>query len=150
MPIQSANNIELLDEGVSQGRVRAINCTGAGVTATVTGSTATINIAGGGSVGGAIGTATLNFGTAASKTLHVKTVITGQTGIVAGSKVEAYLMGDATADHTDEEHIMAKSMMDLACGIIVPGVGFTIYANVRDELSKAGLTGQFIIQWKWS
>ena len=97
-----------------------------------------------------VGTATLNFNGAASKTLDVSVVVTGQAAILAGSKVEAYLMDDTTADHAADEHIMAVSMMDLVCGAIVAGTGFTIYANVRDDISKAGLTGQFTVQWVWS
>ena len=96
------------------------------------------------------GTATLNFGVASAKTLDISQVVTGQAAIVSGSKVEAYLMGDTTADHEADEHIMAVSMMDLVCGAIVAGTGFTIYANVRDDISKAGLTGQFTVQWVWS
>ena len=96
------------------------------------------------------GTATLNFLTASVKTLDTSVVVTGQAAIVSGSKVEAYLMGDTTADHSDDEHIMAVSMMGFVCGAIVAGTGFTIYANVRDDISKAGLTGQFTVQWVWT
>ena len=96
------------------------------------------------------GTATLDFGTAASKTLDTSVVVTGQAAIASGSKVEAYLMGDTTSDHSADEHIMAVSMMGLVCGAIVAGTGFTIYANVRDDIAKAGLTGQFTVQWVWS
>ena len=96
------------------------------------------------------GTATLNFGAAASKTLDTTVAVTGQTAIVSGSKVEAYLMGDTTADHSADEHIMAASMFRLACSDIVAGTGFTIYAVGEDYLAKAGLTGQFTIQWVWS
>jgi hypothetical protein len=52
MPIEPANNVEILDEGVSQGRVRALDFTGTGVTASVSGSVATVAVAGGGSVTG--------------------------------------------------------------------------------------------------
>ena len=96
------------------------------------------------------GSTTLNFGTAASKTLDVSAVVTGQTAILAGSKVEAYLMADTTADHSADEHIMAASMFRLTCGDIVAGTGFTVYAVGEDYLAKAGLTGQFTIQWVWS
>ena len=95
------------------------------------------------------GTATLNFGVASAKTLDTSVVVTGQAAIVSGSKVEAYLMADTTSDHAADEHIMSVSMMDLVCGAIVAATGFTIYANVRDDISKAGLTGQFTVQWVW-
>ena len=96
------------------------------------------------------GSTTLNFGTAASKTLDTSVAVTGQTGILAGSKVEAYMMGNTTADHSADEHVMAASMFRLTCGDVIAGTGFTIYAVCEDYLAKAGLTGQFTIQWVWS
>lgn len=44
MPVHPANNVEVLDEGVSQGFVRGIDFTGGGITATVSGSRATANV----------------------------------------------------------------------------------------------------------
>jgi len=54
MPIIPANNVEVKDEGVSQGFVRSIDFTGAGVTASVTGSTASVVIPAGGGGGAPI------------------------------------------------------------------------------------------------
>ena len=48
MSLKPANNVEVQDEGASQGFVRALNFTGAGVTATVAGSVATVTVPGGG------------------------------------------------------------------------------------------------------
>lgn len=96
------------------------------------------------------GAATLTFGNAASRDIHAETVITGQATIGAASKVEAYLMGDSTADHSVDEHIMAATMADLVCHTVVAGTGFTITALVRDEISKAGLVGDFSVRWVWA
>ena len=96
------------------------------------------------------GTATLNFGSASSKTLDTSVDVTGQAGILSGSKVEAFLMADTTSDHSADEHVMARTMFELVCGNIVAGTGFTIYAACADYVAKAGLTGQFTIQWVWS
>ena len=96
------------------------------------------------------GQATLDFGTAGSKTLDMTVLVTGQAAILAGSKVEAYLMGDTTADHSADEHIMASTMLRVVCSDIIAGTGFTIYAVCDDAIAKAGLTGQFTIQWVWS
>ena len=52
MSVKPANNVEVRDEGASQGFVRALDFTGTGVTATVSGSTATIAVSGGGGPGG--------------------------------------------------------------------------------------------------
>lgn len=96
------------------------------------------------------GTATLAFGTASSRTTDVSVAVTGQTSISGTSKCEAYFMDDTTSDHSADEHIMASSMIDVVCGSVVAGAGFTIFALVRDEISKAGLTGDFKIRWVWA
>lgn len=44
-------DVNISDEGVSQGAAKTINFVGAGVTATVASSTATVTIAGGGGAG---------------------------------------------------------------------------------------------------
>ena len=98
----------------------------------------------------AIGTATIDFGSASAKTLDTSVNVTGQSSILSGSVAEAYLMGSTTSNHSADEHIMASSMIDLTCGSIVAGTGFTIYAQARDDISKAGLTGQFTVQWVWT
>lgn len=94
----------------------------------------------------ATGTATLDFGTAASRTIDTFVVVTGQAAILAGSQVEAYFMADTTTDHSADEHIMAIQAIDLICGDIVPGTGFTIYGIAREP---AGLVGQFTVHWVW-
>jgi hypothetical protein len=47
MPITNPMLVDVKDEGTSQGRVTALDFTGAGVTATVAGTTGTVNIPGG-------------------------------------------------------------------------------------------------------
>ena len=95
---------------------------------------------------GAVGTSTVNFGTAVARTLDVSVVVTGQASILSGSVAEAFLMASTTSDHSADEHVMASSMLDLTCGDVVAGTGFTIYATARDEIARAGLVGQFTIQ----
>jgi hypothetical protein len=89
-----------------------------------------------------IGSAILDFGAApGSNTANV--VITGQANILPTSQVEAWLMVTSTADHNIEEH--AISPIALRCGNIVPGTGFTIYANTEWRL-----THTFQCQWRWN
>ena len=57
MGVTNPTRIEVLDESSTQGLVSRIDFTGAGVSATVTGPTATVNIAGG--AGGDIAMSTL-------------------------------------------------------------------------------------------
>lgn len=91
----------------------------------------------------AVGSATLNFG---SGSKDVSVAVTGQGGIASGSKVEAFWMGDVTSDHTADEHLMASHGIKLACGSVVAGTGFTIYAQAT---GTADVTGQFTVNWVW-
>jgi hypothetical protein len=93
------------------------------------------------------GTATLTFGTAASLSIDTSIAVTGQATISGTSKCEAYFMDDATSDHSADEHILAASMMDLVCGSVVAGTGFTIFANARE---KQGLVGSWTVRWVWA
>jgi hypothetical protein len=74
---------------------------------------------------GNTGTATVNFGGFPGSS-DTSVLVTGQTGIAAGSLVEAWLVPVATSDHSADEHI-ADGPRILA-GNIVPGTGFTVYA----------------------
>lgn len=90
----------------------------------------------------ATGTAVLDFGAAPGNNM-ASVVITGQAAILAGSLVESWLMYSTSADHNEMEHLVVP--MQLRCGTIVPGTGFTIYA-----MSEWVLTGAWTLQWVWS
>lgn len=88
------------------------------------------------------GTATLNFdGVPGTNITSVN--VTGLTGIESGSHVEAFLQGDTTAEHTAYEHLIAP--INIRCGNIIAGTGFTIYAS-----SNLRLTGTFSVRWVWA
>jgi hypothetical protein len=91
---------------------------------------------------GAAGTATVDFG-AAPGTNVVTVAVTGQAGILGTSHAEAWMMGDATADHNAVEHAIAP--IKLSCGSLVAGTGFTITAATEWRL-----TGTFTVHWVWS
>ena len=78
------------------------------------------------------GTATVDFGAFPGNTMATVDV-TGQTGIVTGSTVRAWIRAEATANNSTDEHIMAASMPDVVAGPITAGVGFTIYVMCRDQ-----------------
>lgn len=82
---------------------------------------------------GAQGTATLDFGAFPGKS-DAAVAVTGQTGILAGSLVEAWIRPEATADHSADEH-MAETLKVFA-GNIVPGTGFTIYGFNTSQLNE--------------
>ena len=73
---------------------------------------------------GAQGIATLDFGAFPGQS-DASLVVTGQAAIVAGSLVEAWLRPVATADHTEDEHMVET--LKVVAAAIVAGTGFTIY-----------------------
>src|SRR5262245_46596104 len=82
---------------------------------------------------GAQGTATLDFGTFPGAS-DAKVDVTGQSGIVSGSLVEAWLRPVATADHTADEHMVET--LKVIAGNIIAGTGFTIYGFNTSELNE--------------
>jgi len=79
------------------------------------------------------GTATLDFGAFPGKS-DASVAVTGQTGIVAGSLVEAWIRPVATADHTADEH-MAETLKVFAANIVA-GTGFTIYGFNTNQINE--------------
>ncbi len=88
----------------------------------------------------ATGTAVLDFGTGAT---NASVAVTGQTGILATSRVDAWIEATATANHSVEEH--AAAGVDIRAGNLVAGTGFTIYGVTRDLLQFKTYT----IGWAW-
>lgn len=110
----------------------------------------------------ATGTATIDFGAFPGKS-DASVDVTGQSGIVSGSLVEAWIRPVATSDHSADEHMLES--IKVFAGNIVGGTGFTIYAfnvdkNVGDPASKGTRTagygggdtliyGTFTVAWAW-
>lgn len=149
---------------------------GTGITITDGGPGGSVTIAATGA--GNTGTATIDFG-AFPGSSHATVAVTGQTGIVAGSIVQAWLRPVATADHSADEHMLETISVHAAD--IVAGTGFTVHAfnvgtineptedaRAKDNLSqfRAGgrgqqslvgdrggigtrLYGQWTIAWSW-
>lgn len=140
---------------------------------TLTGTTLT---ASGGPGGGNAGVTTIDFGVFPGGSDATVTV-TGQTGIVAGSVVQAWLVAQATADHTADEHRVET--ISVTCGNIVANTSFDIYAQNTSQLTEpldvAGVStfrsaaatlygyagssvggqgtriyGQWTVHWRWS
>lgn len=82
---------------------------------------------------GAQGTATLDFGAFPGKS-DASVAVTGQTGILAGSLVEAWLRPEASADHSADEHMLET--LKVVAGAIVAGTGFTIYGFNSSQLNE--------------
>jgi hypothetical protein len=109
------------------------------------------------------GTTSVDFGAFPGKS-DASVAVTGQTGIVAGSLVEAWIRPVATADHTADEHLVEN--IKIVAGNIVAGTGFTIYAfnttphfpgsdevdgnfTVTPTNSAARLWGLWSVNWAW-
>jgi hypothetical protein len=90
------------------------------------------------------GTAVLNFGS--TPTDEASVAVTGQASILAGSHVEAFFMAESTADNGTDEHAEAAALCPLACGSVVAGTGFTVYAH---PLAGLGV-GTFNVRWVWA
>jgi hypothetical protein len=86
--------------------------------------------------GGTTGTAELDFG-AFPGASDASLAVTGQTGIVSGSIVQAWLRPVATADHTADEHLVET--LRIEAGNIVAGTGFTIYGFNNNQLAEPGV-----------
>jgi hypothetical protein len=82
------------------------------------------------------GTALLDFG-AFPGASDASVAVTGQTGILSGSLVEAWIFPAATADHTADEHIVET--LRVFAGNVIAGTGFTIYGVNTSQLNE-GLT----------
>lgn len=123
---------------------------------------------------GTTGEAILDFGGFPGASDATVTV-TGQTGIVPTSVVEAWLRLEATGDHSADEHWVET--IEVSAGNIVEGDGFTIYGLNTNQLTEqpgppnprnvgpgAGqnakrpartgggtrIYGQWTVQWRWS
>ena len=86
------------------------------------------------------GLTTVDFGLI--DTNNTSRSITGQSLILSTSTPFAFLVAQATADHTVDEHLIAP--IQLVCSPATAGVGFTIYAT-SDWL----LRGAFTVRWGW-
>jgi hypothetical protein len=70
--------------------------------------------------------------------------VTGQTAILSGSKVEAWIRLVATGEHSTDE-VLAEQIQVLA-GNINAGNGFTIYGNPLLGVAY----GNYSVDWVWS
>lgn len=152
---------------------------GSNITLTTDDTLKTVTIdatGGGGGGGGNAGVTTIDFGAFPGGSDATVTV-TGQTGIVAGSVLQAWLVAQPTADHTADEHRFET--ISVTCGNIVANTSFDIYAQNTSQLcepvTEAGVStfrsaaatvygyagrsvggkgtriyGQWTVHWRWS
>jgi hypothetical protein len=107
---------------------------GTNITLTTDDTLKTVTIdASSGSGGGNSGVTTIDFGAFPGGSDATVTV-TGQTGIVSGSVVQAWLVAQSTVDHTADEHRVET--ISVTCGNIVANTSFDIYATNTSQLNE--------------
>lgn len=96
------------------------------------------------------GTAIIDFGAFPGK--NETSVAYADVAIGAGSKVEAYIMGDdetlttyPTDGHTAADHRYFEAFVNLSCGTPTAGVGDTIYAR-----SIHNMQGKWKVRVVWA
>lgn len=71
--------------------------------------------------------------------------VTGQSSILSTNAAEAWIMAEASSEHTLNDHTYAATLMGVSCGVPTNSVGFTIYARSIEKL-----TGKFKLRWVWA
>lgn len=71
--------------------------------------------------------------------------ITGISAILSTNSAEAFLMHEASSEHTANDQAYAAALVGLTCGVPINGVGFTIYARSTEKLN-----GKFLLRFVWA
>lgn len=87
------------------------------------------------------GSIEIDFGTGSNE---ASVNVTGQTAILSTSAAEAWMMAEASSEHTLNDQTYAAALMGITCGVPTDGVGFTIYARSTEKLN-----GKFKVRWVW-
>lgn len=93
---------------------------------------------------GAQGHTTVDFGALPGTFMAATVTVTGQTGILSGSDVEAWIRCEDSADHGEDEHFVEN--IRVRAGNIVAGTGFDIIA----ECMFGTAYGVFNVSWVWT
>ena len=90
------------------------------------------------------GSLEIDFGSGTGSN-EASVAVTGLSTILSTNSAEAFLMYEASSEHTANDHAYADTLMGLTCGVPTDGVGFTIYAR-----SIHKLTGKFKVRYVWA
>lgn len=83
----------------------------------------------------------VDFGTASN---YATATVTGQTGILSGSLVEAWVSVSSSGTRTEDDCI--NEDLKVVAGSISPGTGFTVYVNCMRGYAH----GSYDINWVWN
>lgn len=123
MPVINPTLVDVKDEGTSQGRVTAIDFTGAGVTASVSGTIATVNVPGGSGSGWSHFTQDLGTGRMGG-TFDV----TGLSGLTADQYVDVRQTARAIASKGNARDEAEMDQIE-ATGYVVDATTIRVYWN---------------------
>lgn len=100
---------------------------------------------------GASGRTTIDFG-AFPGAYEASVDVTGQSGIVSGSDVEAWIEPDTTTDHSPDEHMVEQLRVFADRTSIIAGTGFTIrgFAGTEVPSRMYPIVGKFNVGWAWN
>jgi hypothetical protein len=90
----------------------------------------------------ATGNIEIDFGVGSSE---VFVDVTGQASILSTHSAEAWIMAEASSNHTLNDHKYAALFIAITCSIPVDGVGFTIWVTSTEKLN-----GKFKLRWVWA
>lgn len=71
--------------------------------------------------------------------------VTGVSEILSTNSAEAFMMYEASSEHTANDHAYAAAFVGLTCSTPTNGVGFTIYARSTEKLN-----GKFKLRFVWA
>lgn len=125
--------VQLRDEGTSQGQVTALNCSGAGISCTKSGSVGTLSVSGGGGGGGNFVSASVDLSTAGGL-IYSATI--AAAWVTAGSVIICSPAATAADGQTLETYYAAGFVITWSNP--VAGVGFDVAV-----FSPHGATGIF-------
>ena len=88
------------------------------------------------------GTIEIDFSTGSNE---ASVPVTGLSTILSTNSAEAFMMYEASSEHTANDQAYAAALVGLTCGVPTDGVGFTIYARSTEKLN-----GKLLLRFVWA
>lgn len=121
--------VKVQDEGTTQGQAVTLNCTGAGVSCSVSGGVATLTSSGGGAGSANVVEVEVDFGSGGDTS--TSTVVTGQAWVGATSVIVCAPTLLATADRAEGAEDAIIEGLTVAVHSRVAATGFTVAAGLQ-------------------
>lgn len=132
--VSAPPRVNVQDEGSAQGTARTVNCTGSGVSCSVSGGVWTINASGGGGGSANVVEASIDLGTSGHTAYQI--TVTGQSWVTSTSVIVCSPFATSADGQTVETYAAAHFTVQAATR--VAGTGFDLWV-----FSPHGATGTF-------